>query len=125
MADGSNGYGKVATFVAEISEHLEALLSLQMTYMADAKRERGLINDIKKRAKAEGIPTKELNAVLKTLDLERKVERIRDDMEEENQVTYDLMMDALGDYKNTPLGAAALEKAPKKGRGSALDSLTA
>ena len=90
--------------------------------MAVAKRHRGIIGDIKKRAKAQGVPPKELNAVLKRINLETRLHKLRDDLEDEDQNTYDLLCEACGDFITTPLGQAAADAV--RPRGAALDSLT-
>jgi len=46
--------------------------------------------------------------LLKKRDLERKLAAVRDDLEAGEQNTYDMRVEKLGDFKNTPLGGAAL-----------------
>ena len=120
----SNAYPAdlVRGLVDEILDEEEAILSAQVNYMSIAKRHRSIIADVKKRAKAQGIPGKEFNAILKTIRLETKLHKIRENLEAEEQDSYDQLVDAVGDYITTPLGAVAAAAA--RPRGAALDSLT-
>jgi len=124
MVAGSNAYPSdlIRGLVREILDEEDAILSAQMTYLATAKRHRGIIADVKKRGKAQGVPPKELNAVLKRINLETRLHKLREEMEDEDQNTYDALCAACGDYITTPLGQAAADAV--RPRGAALDSLT-
>ena len=116
-ATGSNGSGNgnniplneiLRQGVDEIERHFDDILSAQGKYMAEAKRIRGQISDVKERLKALGVPKKELNAVLKRRDIKRKFEKVREEMELEAQELLDSYEQALGDLRDTPLGEAAV-----------------
>jgi hypothetical protein len=109
---GSNGFDPtiVQRFVKEIEKHKETLLSYQGSYMKQCRDVRDMIKKAKELAKGEGIPTKQLNALLKERDLQRKLEGIREDFEDQEDLdTYDQLKEALGDFGELPLGAAALD----------------
>lgn len=127
MAPAKHGNGfdpkTVQEIVEEIEEAFDRIESERGKYMAKCKSIREDIDLVKERAKALGIPKKELNAVLKTRAMQRKLEAIREALEEDNQELYDQLRHALGD-----LGAWAADDAAKQNgrakRGEALDSLT-
>lgn len=113
---GSNGFDPtiVQRFVKDIERHKETLLSYQGAYMKQCRDVRDLIKKSKELAKGEGIPLKQLNALLKERDLNRKIEKLRADFEDQEDLdTYDQLKEALGDFGDLPLGAAALDA--KKG----------
>lgn len=110
-AAGSNGFDStiVQRFVKEIEKHKETLLSYQGSYMKQCREVRDMIKKSKELAKGEGIPTKQLNALLKERDLLRKLEGIREDFEDQEDLeTYDQIKEALGDFGLSPLGQAVL-----------------
>jgi uncharacterized protein (UPF0335 family) len=122
-AAGGNGFdpNKVREYVNQIEGHLSDLLSEQGAYMARCRGIRESITGVYDDAKASGIPRQELKVLIKTRELERKAIQLREDMEADQQGTFDMLRDALGDYANTPLGEAALSRAKGRGKGSTLD----
>lgn len=105
---GHNGIDrdKVRNFVSEIEELAGQKMRKHMAYMAECAALNGDINAIYDAAKGEGVPKKALRKVIKTRELERKVEAIRDDLEGDDQESYDQIRHALGDLADTPLGMA-------------------
>ncbi|MCJ2022150.1 hypothetical protein MKK84_32910 [Methylobacterium sp. E-065] len=57
---------------------------------------------------AWGIPKRALKTVIKVRATERKLEAMREDLETEDQESFDQIRHALGDLADTPLGGAAL-----------------
>ncbi|HEX5508772.1 MAG TPA: GapR family DNA-binding domain-containing protein [Pseudolabrys sp.] len=120
---GTNGFDpdKVKSFI----ERIENLQSDIRTVKAEnAVRCKTIMDDIKivlDEAKEDGIPRKELKAVLKARELERRLEETRDNLDGESQETFDQIRFALGDLAETPLGGAALARA-ERGK-EAVDSL--
>jgi uncharacterized protein (UPF0335 family) len=110
----SNGYNKDT--VEEAVEAVEALhteLDVERgKYMVKAKAIRERINDAYTIAKQEGVPVKELKAVIKTRELERKAGEQRERLEPDEIERFDLIRDALGDLADLPLGQAALAASP-------------
>lgn len=52
--------------------------------------------------------------MIKTRQLENRLEHLRDDLEPDEVETYDAIRLALGDLSDLPLGKAALAKAPDR-----------
>lgn len=122
MTEGSNGaegfdQEKVKGIVSQIEGHLGDLLSERGAYMNRCRGIREAITSVYDDAKAMGIPKKELRAIIRTRELERKIEQTREDLEADERETFEQLSEALGDFANTALGQAAVR------RGSALDSL--
>lgn len=113
-----NGYDpeKVKGYVSRIQNLHADLASRQSEYMTDCKVIRGDIKEVLDEAKDAGIPKKELRRVIRRLELEGKIEDLRDELEGDEQDNYDLLLDALGKFSDTPLGGAALAKT-KNGAG--------
>lgn len=100
----------MADFVKRI-ENLEAeKLREKMTYMERARRITEQQKEIYDEAKDEGVSKKALRAVVKVRDHERKAEGLREDLEDDDAASFDDIRSALGDYADTPLGAAAVGK---------------
>lgn len=110
----SNGFDpeKTKSFVERIENLHGDLDKERSAYMLACKGIRGDIKSVLDEAKDAGIPKKELKAVVKTRALAKKLEAIRDDLEGEQQDTYDMIRHAIGDLADTPLGQAALKQAP-------------
>lgn len=101
---------KVANrYVKKIERLKEDLASERGTYMAACKTIRASINNVLEEADANGLPRRELKAAIKARELEARADAIRSDLEEQDSIDlYDQIRTALGDYADTPLGAAAL-----------------
>lgn len=112
-----NGFDpeKVKSYVSRIQNLHGDLKSRQSEYMTDCKVIRGDIKEVLDEAKDEGIPKKELRRLIKRLELEEKIEDIRNELEGDEVDNYDLLCDALGKFGDSPLGQAALAKASKNG----------
>jgi hypothetical protein len=102
----------VQRFVREIEKHQDTLASYKGEYMNRCKSVHELITRAKDAAKKAGIPKKQLGALLKERELERKIEDIREAFEDEEDVEiYDRLREALGDFGETELGKSAINKA--------------
>ncbi|MFN3891968.1 MAG: hypothetical protein ACK4MV_16355 [Beijerinckiaceae bacterium] len=114
------GDGVAQRWTAEIERHYDTLESLRGEYMNECKQVRELISECYDRAKDAGLSKKALKAVIKTRQLEKKIESLREDLSEDGlDDDYDAIRLALGDLAELPLGAAALKgKEP-----NAVDSL--
>jgi uncharacterized protein (UPF0335 family) len=108
------------SIVGRIEESLADLLSERGAYMQRCRVIREAITAVYDDAKEKGIPKKELRALIRTRELERKIEQTRSDLEADELETFEQLAEALGDFGNTPLGQAALDD---RRRGEALDSL--
>jgi uncharacterized protein (UPF0335 family) len=126
-AQTSNGFDteKTKSFVNRVEEIEREIDSERGSFMAKCKALRDDINDVLEEAKEAGLPRKALRKVLQSRKLERKVEAIREDLESEDQDSFDLIRLALGDLGDLPLGQTVLDKkAAKQKQASAnLDEL--
>jgi Arc/MetJ-type ribon-helix-helix transcriptional regulator len=123
-AAATNGFDreKLQDIVGRIEQCFADLLSERGAYMNRCRGIREGITAAYDDAKAQGIPKKELRALVKTRELERKIAAQFAELEADEQQNYQMIQEALGDFADSPLGAAAVERAKKKGE--ALDSLT-
>jgi hypothetical protein len=82
-------------------------------YMNACKSIRSDMAEVYKEADNKGIPKRGLKAAVKRRLLEHKIENIRADMEDTQDVdAYDMVLQALGGLADLPLGAAALAAHP-------------
>jgi hypothetical protein len=101
-------------WVREIEKHHGTLDSLKGSYMNECKQVREMIADCYARAKDAGLPKRALKAVIKTRELQRKIDDMRADLCEDGlDEDYDRIRERLGDLADTPLGANALKNAPQ------------
>ena len=106
MSNGNNSFDgdKVRSFLDRLvtleDEKQKNFASIRGQFGADK-------NQVLEEAKGEGIPKGTLKNKLREILLERKAQKIRDDMESEEQALFDELSAALGDYFETPLGQAA------------------
>lgn len=112
----TNGYDPalVKQFVNDILRHKDDLLSLKGEHMQRCKVIQEHIKDTKDRAKESGIPRKALNALLSKIDLEAKIDGLTEGMEEDDEIAFEALEVAFGDFADTPLATAALDKAEKR-----------
>lgn len=116
----SNGFDATVLkrFVGEIEKHHAQIASYKGEHAQRCGSVQELISECYDRAKDAGIPKKQLKAVIRERDLLKKIEGLREDMEDEQAETFDQIKHALGMLSDLPLGDAALK------RSEAVDSLT-
>lgn len=102
---------KVRDFFGRIENLLDELAAEKGEYMERAREIRAGIQRVMLEAEEAGIPKREFKAVMKTRQLENKLEAIRDGLQADEQETFDQIRNALGDLADLPLGQAALKKA--------------
>lgn len=100
-------------FVGEIEKCFEELASLQGSYMNACAGVRTRIKDWKDAANEAGLPRKALNIELKRRELQRKLEAVTDDIDEDVVDLADQIREALGGMADLPLGQAAVDAADK------------
>jgi len=112
-SSGTNGFDpKTANqFLSDIRRLEAEMESKKGEYMAWCKRQRELINGIYDRAKDSGIPKRPLKTYVKRAKLLERAEALIEGLEEEDQDLFEQLEEALGDYKDTPLGQAAMKQA--------------
>jgi len=87
------------------------LLAEKMAYMSACKQLRIRKADQYDHASDQGISKKLLKKKIKERDLKRKVAGVTADLEEDERSEYQMLSEKLGEFADTPLGAAALAKA--------------
>lgn len=103
----------VQRWTSEIERHFAELESMKGEYMQQCKVVREMISECYDRAKDSGVSKKALKAVIKTRQLEKKIEGLREDLAEDGlDNDYDNIRLALGDLAELPLGQAALKDKP-------------
>ena len=105
-------------FVGEIEKHHGQIASYKGEHAQRVKSVQEMISDVYDRAKDAGVPKRELKAVIKERVLLKRIEALREDLEEEQAETYDQIKHSLGMLSDLPLGEVALK------RSAAVDSLT-
>jgi hypothetical protein len=93
------------------------LLSEKMAYMNRCKIIRKMKADKYDHASDQGISKKLLKKKIKERDLERKIDGITEDLEDDERSEYQMLTEKLGEFADTPLGQAAMAKA-EKGKGT-------
>ena len=125
MADrarpGLNGLDpdKVKGFVGRVENLHKDLDKLRSEHMLACKDVRGDIKEVIKEAKGEGINAKALKAAIEQRALERKAKEVAHGLDIDEQSQLEQIRAALGEYADTPLGAAAVSAAGNGARASA------
>lgn len=116
---------EVRDAVAAIEACYGELLSERMAYMGRCKQIRQRMSGQYDIAAEKGIPRKALKLKVKERELERKIDALTEDLEPEEQDSFEMISAKLGDFANTPLGQAALDRAPRAEGGQSQQSMTA
>jgi hypothetical protein len=113
----SNGYNaaELENYLGAIDDADSEMFDLKTDYMRQCKGPRQRIKDTMSLAKENGINLTAFKAIVSAHRAERKLERKIADLEPDDLSDYEMMADALGAFGDTPLGAAALEKAKARG----------
>lgn len=113
----TNGYDaeKAKGFIARIEEIEAEKESARGVYMSKCRELKSDQDDVFEEANDAGIPTKILKRVVNTRKLERKVDAIREKLDQDDQDAFDNLRHALGDLDETPLGNAAKRAAGMPG----------
>jgi hypothetical protein len=126
MNETTNGYSSdlVKGLFSEIDRQDDELASLRGSYMEDCKGPRGQIKEIKGRAREEGLNMRAFNELLAQHRSGRAEQRRLAEMEPEDLDAFNLLEQALGEFVDTPLGEAALNRVkPKPSGDEVLSSL--
>ena len=101
----------VRTLFRRIDRLLDELASERDAYQERAREIRIEIDHALLDAENAGIPKRQAKAVVRARQLEDKLAGVRNKLELGDVESYDAIRAALGDYADTPLGRAALDKA--------------
>lgn len=104
---------KVVKSLVERIENLnEKIVAEHMAYMGRIGEIKEDIGEVYDEGKNKGIPKRALKLNVKRRELEAKVEALREDLEDQDDIDqYDLVRHALGDLADTEIGQAALRRA--------------
>lgn len=106
---------KAESFVKRVESIMDEIASERGKYMKRCRELRDDIKDILGEAKASGIPSKALRGILTYRDLEKKQQALSDGLDLDEQSAFEQMIEKLGDFGDTALGRAAIDKAKPKG----------
>ena len=132
MREGSNGFDPVElrTYLAELDIEYDELDSMLGEYRESCKGPRSRIASIMAKAKNAGVNPVALRELVAKHQAERRHKRRLAALDLADKADFDSMEEALGDFKDTPLGVAAMERVSdpaaleRVGRGeAALDTL--
>lgn len=103
--------GKSAPYLTRVENVLAELDRMKGEYMAACKAKRDDIKEIYKEAKGDDVPVKALKGLVKHRELARKQAAIEETIPDEEVSEFQMLVEALGDFGETPLGQAALDLA--------------
>jgi hypothetical protein len=87
-----------------------------MTYMTKCKTIRQNKAVQYDHASDQGISKKLLKTKVKERSLERRIDDLTSDFEDDERSEYQMLSEKLGEFADTPLGTAALARADGRGR---------
>jgi hypothetical protein len=111
-----------AEFLKAIDKADDDLMSLRSSYMSSCKGPRGAIKATMSQAREAGINMTAFRELLTQHREERRQDRRLGELEADDIAAFEEMVEALGEFGDTPLGDAALRKAKPRGEES-LDGL--
>jgi hypothetical protein len=91
-----------------IESYYDDLATERGKYMQRCKKIRGDMNDEYETATKRGISKKLLKKIVKEREFERKIMALTAGLEEDERSELDMLMEKLGEFANTALGAAAI-----------------
>jgi len=124
-ATGSNQFDaeQISRFLDAIDREDDTLLTLASDHMAKCKGPRARIRDTMKAAKEAGLNMASFRTVVAQHRSERKIEEKIAKLEEDDHADFLQMKEALGEFLDTPLGQAAVDRHPAA-RSEDLDNLS-
>lgn len=101
---------EMASFVDKYEEFEREKLARKMAYMAECAKISGRQKDLVDDAKSQGLKGNVLKAIVKARAHERKAAAIEEALEDDDARDFQDIREALGDYADLPLGAAAVAR---------------
>ena len=95
------------------------LLRERGVYMQKCRKIREAIANDYEQAADHGISKKLLKKVVKERELERRIAGLTDDLEPDEINEHQMLLEKLGEFANTPLGSAALQRAEARSKTAA------
>jgi len=102
--------------VAAIEASYAELASERGVYMQKCRRIREVMANEYENAADRGVSKKLLKKIIKERDLERKIDALTDDLEPDEISQHQMLIEKLGEFANTPLGSAALQRAEMRSK---------
>lgn len=99
-----------------------ALLHEKGIYMQKCRKLRESIANDYEQAADHGISKKLLKKVIKERELERRIAGLTDDLEPDEINEHQMLLEKLGDFANTPLGSAAMQRAEARAKSAAANA---
>lgn len=96
--------------VRDIEDRYVELASEKGSYMLKCRNIRESMARDYDRAAERGISKKLLRLIVKERDLERQIDGLAADLENDQRSELEMLMEKLGDFGTLPLGIAAIEK---------------
>jgi hypothetical protein len=124
--ESPNGFNpdQLSNHLRIIDEADDELASLLGTYRADCKGPRARVKNAMAMAKDQGINMTAFRELVAAHRAQRKIEKRVADLEADDHDDFQAMVEALGEFGDTPLGAAAINRAKKPRGEEALNTLT-
>jgi hypothetical protein len=102
---------QIQSAVAAIEGRYAELLAERMASMGRCRHIRAAMREDFATAKADGIRPKILRKICKERELERTINALYDDFEDDEKSEAAMLVEKLGDFANSPLGQAAIQRA--------------
>lgn len=115
----------VQSAVANIEQGHGELMRERGIYMQKCRKIREAIAADYDAAADKGVNKKLLRKIVKERELERKIAGLTDDLEPDEISEHQMLLDKLGDFANTPLGSAAMQRAEARSKANAKPSAAA
>ena len=113
-SENSPSDGHVKEAVQNIEESYRKLDTERGIYMNKCKSIRGEMKEFYSDAANLGIAKKLLAKIIKERQYERKIDALTADLEPDERSELEMLVSKLGEFADTPLGAAALAAAESK-----------
>ncbi len=110
----------VQSAVRSIEQRYTELATERGAYMQKCRRIREDMSSNYDAAGLNGISKKLLQKIIKERDLERKIAGLTDDLEPDERSELEMLVEALGEFGDLPLGKAAIARVDGKGTLSGL-----
>jgi len=108
--------GEIARYLDTIDREDGELATLKGEYMQRCQGPRGRIKSVMAAAKEAGVNTVAFRATVAKHRAARKLHARLENLEADDRHAFDVIQEALGEFGDTPLGAAALDRARPRER---------
>lgn len=109
--------------IGDVERQMKVLASLQGEYRNSCRGPRAAIKAVEQWGRENGVPTNAFRAQLKIRELERRLNKIPVELEQDDAVVLAKMRESLGSLYDLPLGAAAVEREMKDRGAAAVNSI--